>query len=106
MNSELLKFCRYYKGEKDPPRGVDRDLWLYEKKWAEAISAEDPIIDTMIEEYTIVDLGSFNDMDGVPLTLKALLFNRYCHWNSGSPFDCVDGFKEYYRTQYLNEKES
>jgi hypothetical protein len=44
-------------------------------------------------------LGHFNDGDGVPITLKALLWSRYCHW-SGYPTD-DENFKVFYREEYL-----
>ena len=38
----------------------------------------------------------FEQMDNTPVTLKALLFNRYSHWMGCN----TDGFKKWYKKEY------
>lgn len=97
---DLLKYCRYYKGEKSPPKEIKSTFWNYEKKWIE-LSDEDNIhLDEMITIYVSKGLGRFEHDDNVPLTLKALLFNRYSHWNVNPN---VNEFKQWYKTEYIKK---
>ena len=102
---DLIQFCRYYKGEKECPKNVDSKFWEYEKVWVEL--SENPkegsinfdTISSWIDDYIRAKLGQFESTDGVPATLKALLFNRYTHWMQTN-----DGFKEWYKNTYKKEK--
>ena len=71
---ELIKQCRYYKGEDESPwEGVDQDkdaLWFYESCWAR--SGDDK---HMIDEYCYAGLAT--DSVSIPLSLQALIFNRF-----------------------------
>ena len=102
---DLLPFCRYYKGEKKCPKEINANFWEYEKIWVELSenpqegSANFNEISNWLDEYMSTNLTSF-DNDGVPVTLKALLFNRYTHWMQTN-----DGFKEWYKENYKQEKE-
>ena len=108
--SDLLQYCRYYKGErKNPYEGKEQNkamLWMYERAW---------IHDTMaviarghanvpesrnLDEYVAVGLSDFENADGVPITLKSLLFNRYAQGNMSSLADCVEPFKKFYKQYY------
>ena len=40
--------------------------------------------------------------DGVPISIKALLWNRYMHWG-GNPNDLY-GFRGWYKREYLGEE--
>lgn len=103
---DLLPFCRYYKGEKERPKGVNELFWEYEKKWVEV--SKNPkegsnnfnTASYWLDDYLRADLASFSNDDGVPITLKALLFNRYTHWMQTN-----DGFKKWYAENYKQEKE-
>ena len=53
----------------------------------------------MLEYYIRAGLSTFQMFDNTPITLKALLFNRYSHWTMGD----IDGFKEWYLTAYRND---
>jgi len=55
----------------------------------------------MTEEYTYHGLADLYSYDGVALSLKALLFNRYCHWGYTDP----DGFRKWYTHTYHREEE-
>lgn len=106
---DLLKFCRYYHGEKDNPfDGRDSDkaaLWLYERTWiqellnAAKIDKPSAMLAEYIDDYLAVGLKDFAKFDDTPVTLKALLFNRYAK-SSYSMQDAVAGFKDFYQKYY------
>lgn len=101
---DLIKYCRYYKGEEFCPEDISKDenesLWYYEQLWVkrDELRDEKGYNTTGYIDYGLKDI---NDDDGVPITLKALLFNRYCHWSGGYGND-VEGFKKWYKKYYLN----
>lgn len=72
-------------------------LWEYEKKWVELMINDNPLLDGMISVYISNGLRDFEQMDNTPLTLKALLFNRYSHWLK----EDADGFRRWYKTEYI-----
>lgn len=102
---ELIKFCRYYKGEKDSPfdGGNKSMLWFYERIWVfdtlEAYEKNADVFGDMLNEYVSVGLGSFQQADGVPVSLKAVLFNRYAK-GCNSLQDSVEPFKKFYNEYY------
>lgn len=105
--NELLKHCRYYKGENEAPKEINNSgdgmLWFYEKLWVEREDLHCADTRNLIE-YTRYGLGSFRQEDDVPITLKALLFNRHSHWGGGyGPDEDMKSFKEWYFKYYLKE---
>lgn len=108
--SDLQQYCHYYKGERDNPyEGKDQNktmLWLYERTWVHdtmEIIAKDDVNTSEsrnIDEYIAVGLAEFENTDGVPITLKSLLFNRYAQGNMSSMMDCVEPFKKFYKRYY------
>lgn len=106
---DYLDKCRYYNGEHEVPMWIKEIgkelLWDYERIWVEMhflkktedLKSNEKFFKDKIRYYKKQGLGHFNDKDGVPISIKALLFNRYEHWTGGT----VDGFKEWYREQYL-----
>ena len=103
---DLLKFCRYYKGEKENPHpdGNDALFWGYESKWVDEMVKDTDFLSECITDYIGIGLSDFDKTDDTPLSLKALLFNRYCHWNSGTMLDCIKPFKDFYKNDYKREK--
>lgn len=105
---DLIKFCRYYMGEQKCPfsNGSEASLWSYERAWVEFnvdnIKGREHLAD-LVNDYARVGLSLFEIHDDTPVTLKALLFNRYCKWNSASMYECVDGFKSYYKKTYIRK---
>lgn len=101
---DLLRFCRYYKGEEECPFKNDHKarLWDYEKVWLKLTLSSyenndaDKDLASMLDDYVSAGLSSFAQSDDTPATLKAILYNRYCHWSQGD----VDGFREWYRMRY------
>lgn len=100
---DFLKYCRYYKGEKECPyKDTDPNksmLWFYERSWLIDIGnvAEDS--NTAISEYINSGLGLFEQFDGIPLSLKSYLFNRYAK-TCNSLADAVEPFKVFYKKYY------
>jgi len=97
----LIARCRYYKGEleKDNPyNGTDYAmLWYYESCWVDfSLSSPDSLLG-MVKEYKNDGMDKILKRDGVPLSLKALLYNRYTNWSIGY----LSGFREWYFTKYL-----
>lgn len=96
---DLLKLCRYYHGEKDC-NSKDKDiqmLFKIEKMWVDRMLSEDSDFDALLDEYITFGLTSFSETDDVPVTLKALLFNRFNQYNDRID---VDAFKTWYKRYY------
>lgn len=103
MDKTFIDYCRYYHGEdKNPYSNTDERslLWDYEQNWCDMQRTKSDLMDTIMYDYNIVGLSEYESMDGTPVSLKAYLFNRYCHWSSGSPIECVEPFKQYYNEVY------
>ena len=98
--SDLLQYCRYYKGErKNPYEGKEQNkamLWMYERAWIHDTMAVIARGDANVSESRNLDEYA----DGVPITLKSLLFNRYAQGNMSSLADCVEPFKKFYKQYY------
>lgn len=98
--------CRYYHGEEECPfvKGLNNDhlLWFYEQKWVEYHCPEHIAdLQEMVEDYKAYGHGQFQKEDGVPVSLKALLWNRWAKWVS-SPSDSK-GWHEFYLHDYLKK---
>lgn len=96
---DLLKFCRYYHGE-NICKSTDIDvqtLFNIEKMWVDKMCAENSDFGTLLDEYITFGLTSFCETDDVPVTLKALLFNRFTQYNDRID---VDAFKAWYKRYY------
>lgn len=101
--NDLLHHCRYYKGEKENPfEGDEAKFWEYERAWIEEMMKETDLLPECIEQYIGLGLRNFEKADDTPLSLKALLYNRYEHWLGGSP----DGFRKWYKETYKKGSEN
>lgn len=103
--NELIEKCGYYKGEKECPSSLEKQgissIWYYEKMWIEREDLRDET-GMNTREYISCGLEGFNANDKVPITLKALLFNRHSHWTGGYGIESdVKNFKEWYFNFYL-----
>lgn len=101
--NEYLSFCRYYKGDKNTPdQNSDSNIFReYEEKWITLSTNKDDTLGDMLDEYICAGLSEFEMTDGTPITLKALLFNRYCHWSGGYGLtEDAKGFKKFYLSSY------
>ncbi|QOW09202.1 hypothetical protein Q73A0000_01935 [Kaistella flava (ex Peng et al. 2021)] len=100
----LFEFTRFYKGPgTEPINRVNNAqlLWEYERKWVE--NEEDRAENhPRVLEYRQDVLPLYNEEDGIPLSLKALLYNRYTHWCGGYALeDDVRDFKDFLYRDYL-----
>ena len=104
---ELILDCRYYNGEEYPPKGTDSLMWGYEEAWVRFVLNNDPILQKHIEHYSREhDLPNLlpESVDGTPIGIKAILWNRYDHWGYSfleSREDQEKHFKEWYRREYI-----
>lgn len=109
--SQIIERCHYYKGEEKAPEGVDGLFWDYEKHWVDTIEREfinnEPTGElwSWIAQYRSDGLYNFRltssqlyhlGHDETPLSLKALLYNRYCQLYTSTP----DEFKKWYKASY------
>ena len=107
---DLIKFCRYFKGEAENPWKdcIEALLWEWEKKWVEFTlkvykGQQKMFLNEMLNEYIAVGLRTFNDTDDTPATLKALLFNRYLHLNKLPMKEGVESFMDFYDKTYYKK---
>lgn len=104
MIKEPMQCCRYYDGKAIESGMKNALLAEYEMLWIEWRSAaldsgNYRLIFDMVTEYMNYGLMMFADNDKAPLSLKALLFNRYCHWNYAG----AEEFKYWYNNTYSKE---
>lgn len=97
---ELLKYCRYYHGEKNNPY-VGRDeeyLFIYEYAWVQMMMQDDDeVISTLIDDYIDAGLAHFSEQDNVPITLKAVMYNRFAQHNE---MFTIKEYKDWYLQHY------
>ena len=97
--------CRYYNGESEPPRSLPEGcalMWDYEWHWVLWSLKNDSMMEQfqrMIEEFHLEN----KDDDRTPLTMKALLLNRYLHWCGAyaSIEETLKHFEKWYMDHYL-----
>ena len=80
----LILQCRYYRGEPTPPSTLPEGyalMWDYEMRWVQWTLEEDCMIDHFKSDIKQLHLETKKG-DKTPLTLKALLCNRYLKWSS------------------------
>ncbi len=100
---KYIQSCRYYHGEENCPESIKQlpageGIWFYEKRWVEFnLEGEDHQPD--IDEYNAYGMSDFSTDDGVPVSLKALLFNRY--YRGGYVEVGGASFRKWYHETYL-----
>lgn len=109
MKSDLWEKCRFYRGESSNPY-EDKDsnkamMWSYEQMWVRdaerGLSSADS---ETLEGYEAYGLKPFSSDDGVPISLKAFLFNRFMHWQGGYGMEIDrEAFKKFYLKYYLEK---
>ena len=103
-NEDLISYCRYYKDEEQNPfDNIDQNkamLWFYEMCFV--TNGQLSGFAEYISDYNSVGLTSFAEDDGVPIELKALLFNRYAK-TAYSMMDAAEPFKKFYLEYYGKE---
>lgn len=93
-----IQYCRYYDGNDEKEH--DSNFGFYEKHWVEEHKTGKGLFNlkSLIAEYKDSGLGSFMADDGTPISLKALLYNRFKHW---SCYSTTNDFKRFYMQEYL-----
>lgn len=89
--SEILGYCRYFRGEKENPfeGGIKATMWVVERNWFVSylqMSESEQVSDDAsfaLDLYRSAGLIGFEEDDGVPLLLKAELYLLLQHWNEG-----------------------
>lgn len=97
---DAIAFCHYYKGENESPFTEKEKsfLWDYEQAWVAAMVNEKSL-EEYIGDYVLYGLGDFQNDDGVPLSLKAVLFNRFTksfHSTESAVVPFMAFYKHYY----------
>ena len=92
QEKHLKKYCRYY-----PEKGGL--MAEYEHHWIVDVLNGHGNARDYVNEGDLHELEIFYPEDGVPLSLKALLFNRYFHWSS---YATINDFKHWYLEKYLS----
>ena len=92
MKTKLTQYCKYY-GSKG---GYERNAvaYFYERKWV-SLNGE-----FSVSEYNDCGLSDFNSSVGVPMSLKAMLLDRYLSSN-GYNSHTIEMFKLWYVNYYL-----
>lgn len=109
---DLIKQCRYYKGEETNPfEGVDQDkslFWWDEETWVNNFKGD--YIDEQMTQSSYLAFSSVanankEELSSVPISLQQLLFNRYVHWLGGyqSLGDDVASFVAWLKSSYLQQ---
>ena len=96
-----LKHCFYY--GKDVPKDMGADVGhKYEPYWVHSHFAHDNYLLDETIYYIREGLGNFCSEDGVPLSMKSILYNRFCHWGW---CETPDTFRRWYESiDYTNTK--
>ena len=100
---KYIQDCRYYHGEETCPEGIKQlpageALWFYEMKWVEFnLNGDD--FHWELDEYNAYGMSDFSTEDRVPVSLKAILFNRY--YKDGFMERGGEHFRQWYLKTYL-----
>lgn len=90
---DLLKLCRYYKGEDECPfsnTDVRYTAWKIESLFAD-LWPDSPMLKECLNDYIRRGLVGFCDYDDTPIHLKAFLMNRFFQY---SERENIEVFKE------------
>lgn len=87
-----LKHCFYY-GKNIPEDCGAHVGHMYEENWVQFHFNDDDFLLNETINYIRAGLGDFCADDGVPMSMKAILFNRFCHWGY---CETPDTFREWY----------
>lgn len=71
------------------------NFWEYERYWVEFQINNREHLKSIEKEYRQFVLPHFAIDDEVPVSLKALIFDRFAHWHSGYG-NVIKDFKEWY----------
>ena len=89
---DAIKQCKHWKdAESSDPES--KMFASCERFWVERMTDDDFSFEDLLQDYVDAGLQDFEKTDDTPITLKAMLFNRFCKY-----MDCVDvsEFKKFY----------
>lgn len=95
----LFAFLPILQRQKENPykSGNKALFWDYERVWIDLSVDKDEMLGNMLDEYISAGLSEIEMQDDTPVALKALLYNRFCHWQMAD----TASFKKWYRDTYL-----
>ncbi len=99
--AELISKCRVFNGEDQIPEELPEDLhfiWKYERFWVENTINEDFSFGDLLTDYLNAGLREFEQTDDTPITLKAILYNRFCqHLEMTNAVEFRKWYVDYYQ---------
>lgn len=98
--NELLKSCRYFRGESSIPASLDDEsvgFWLAEASAVDAV--EEGKTDRLLSAYK--STGEPGKASNLPPILLAALFEYFCKGYDASPADCLEPFEKRYLPSYI-----
>lgn len=99
---EPLQYCRYYTGNDNKAESEQIGvLYDYERIWVQFIlkGGDERDFVRMIAEYMCYGLAHFPEYGNTPISLMAILFNRFSHWEQAD----TESFKQWYFTHYKKD---
>lgn len=93
-----LEWCNYYKGEKECPYSLDTAeacFWNIEETWVKLVNPDEDRRDGFVAEFSMDFPTLLPYIKDCPVSLKATLYNQYCHFYGGK-----DGFENFIKTYY------
>jgi ADP-ribosylglycohydrolase len=101
LMAPYLERCFYY-GKNIPEDYGAEAGHKYEECWVRFHFNEDDYLKNETMSYIKEGLGDFCSEDGVPISMKAILYNRFCHWGW---CETPDTFRSWYESiDYTNVK--
>ena len=97
---ELIAQCKYYDGTEESSCQMFGD---YEQIWVEKNFSEEgrDLLQRNVNAYKAFGLEHFNEEDGVPMSLKALLWSRFMYWGCGR--ETPEDFAKWWKDTYLKK---
>ena len=87
-----LSHCFYYR--KNLPEECSEHVGhMYEESWIKFHFSDPSYLLNVTIHYIREGLGDFRSDDGVPISMKAILYNRFCHWGWA---ETPDTFRSWY----------
>ena len=97
----FVDYCRYYKGREMHSENPFVEMFLIcESMWVHFNKTQNASMQEMLSEYLRNGLLEFEQYDNTPITLKAVLYNRFRQYYEQST---IDDFKRFYIERYINQ---
>ena len=73
-----------------------RSFWEYERCWVDFSLSDKDYLSHIVVEYKEKGLSEYKKNDGTPISLKAILFNRYRYWHDDYSKNVIEDYKEWF----------